>query len=267
MSTEHLIDHMRIFQTFKWWHIALFGAFFALSAALMVPAQWAAAALERSTDGRVRVSAASGSPWSGRGDLAIRVDGDSEVMLRGTTWRLLPARLLTGDVAFELKFVGDTAIGSAVVARRATSLVVRDADVTVSAAAIAASVHRLRGVQPAGTIKFRTQGLTLQGEGFAGDAELTWQGAATSVAPLGDYRLVLHAQGGHAQIEVATLRGPLHLAASGDFGPAEGLRIRGTATAAAEYRRQLLPYLVLIGTERADGAVFFEFALPGKGNA
>lgn len=257
---------MKLFQGFKWWHAALFGLVFAASASFMVPAQWLGAALDRSTDGQVRLVAASGSPWSGRGDLAIRVDG-GEIVLRGTTWRWLPTRLIAGDLAFELKFAGDTANGIAVIAQRPASFVVREADVSVSAAALAEGVDRLRGLRPAGTIKFRTQGLALKSAGFAGDAELTWQGAATAALPLGDYRFLVHGQGGPAQLELATLRGPLHLAASGDFGRIEGLRIRGTATAAAEYRHKLLPFLVLIGTERSDGAVFFDIALPGKGNA
>src|SRR5262247_2429087 len=97
-----------IFKGFKWWHAALFGVVFALSAAAMVPARWVGAALDQATAGRVRLVAASGFPWHGRGDLVVRV-ADGEVVLRGTTWQWLPSGLAAGELALELKFAGGTA--------------------------------------------------------------------------------------------------------------------------------------------------------------
>ena len=57
----------------------------ALAAAF--PAQWAGAAVERATDGRVRVVAASGSPWQGRGEVLLRANG-GEVALGGPVGEL-----------------------------------------------------------------------------------------------------------------------------------------------------------------------------------
>ena len=151
------------------------------------------------------------------------------------------------------------------IARRMASFVVHEADVAVSAAAIAEGIDTLRGWQPGGVIHFRTQGLAVKGHSLAGDAELTWQGAAAAASPLGDYRFMVHApDGGTARLELATLRGPLHLAASGDYGPNNGLRLRGTAIPEADYRARLWPLLALFGTDRGDGAVAFDIALPMK---
>lgn len=252
---------------FKWTYAVLFAVVFAASAAMMVPAQWLGTVLDSATAGRIRIVGATGFPWSGRGDVIVRLD-DGDITLRNTAWRWLPARLFVGDLAVELKFTGDPATGRAVIARRATAIVVREADVAISAAALSEGVAKLRGWQPGGTLNFRTQGLALKRHAIAGEAELTWQGAAAATAPLGDYRFLVHAEGaGPAHLEIATLRGPLHLAGSGDFGPNEGLRVRGTATPAAEYRAQLLPLLALLGTDRGDGAVFFDIALVRKGSA
>ncbi len=251
----------------KWWYAALFAAVFAVSAGTMVPARWLGAALDQATAGRVRLVGASGFPWGGRGDLVVRVQG-GEVVLPGTQWQWLPARLIVGEVAFEVKFDSGAATGTAVIARRMASFVVREADVAVSAATIAEGIDLLRGWQPGGVLNFRTQSLAFQDHSIAGDAELTWQGAAAAASPLGDYRFMMHAQdGGTARLELATLRGPLHLTASGDYGPNNGLRLRGTAMPEADYRARLLPLLALFGTDRGDGAVAFDIALPMKGAA
>lgn len=252
----------------KWWYVALFGAVFAVSAGAMAPARWLGALLDQATAGRVRLVGASGLPWSGRGDLVVRLDG-GEVVLPGTRWQWLPARLAVGDLALELKFDSRAATGTAVIARRMASFVVREADVAVSAAAIADGIDKLRGWQPGGVLNFRTHGLALKGHSIAGDAELTWQGAAAAASPLGDYRFILHGEdGGTARLELATLRGPLHLAARGDYGPHDGLlRLHGTAMPEADYRARLWPFLALFGTDRGDGAVAFDIALPMKGAA
>jgi general secretion pathway protein N len=247
--------------------VVMFGAVFALSAVAMAPARWMSTALEHATDGRVRLAGATGFPWRGHGDLVVRVGG-GEIVLPGTNWHWLPSRLAVGELALELKFDGATATGGAVIARRVESFVVRDANVALSAAALADGIDMLRGWRPSGTLNFRTQGLALKERSIAGDAELTWQGAATATAPLGDYRAVVHAEGsGDAHLELATLKGPLHLAASGDFGSAQGLRLRGTATPEAAHRVQLLPLLGLIGTDRGDGVVAFDIAFRPRGSA
>ena len=58
----------------RWWHAGLFLAAFAVSLAVAFPARWAGAAVERATDGRVRVVAAPGRvivAW-GPGGTALR---------------------------------------------------------------------------------------------------------------------------------------------------------------------------------------------------
>jgi hypothetical protein len=86
----------------RWWHAAVFAAVLAATLAVAPPARWAAAAIERATDGRVRIVAATGTAWSGRGDVVVRTDL-GEVTLRGAVWRWLPARVLVGELAFEVR--------------------------------------------------------------------------------------------------------------------------------------------------------------------
>ncbi len=162
----------------RWWHAALFVAAFAITVVAALPARWAAAAAAYATDGHVRVVAASGSPWAGRGDLVLRVDR-GEVVLKGASWRWLPARIFAGELAFKVRFDG-TATGDVVIVRRASGLALRDAEVRLPVAAIAEGVGPLRGWSPGGTLVFRTQKLDLGPRGAAGDAELVWENASTA---------------------------------------------------------------------------------------
>jgi hypothetical protein len=86
----------------RWWHAAVFIVVFATTLVAASPAPWAAAAVERATDGRVRIAAATGTAWSGRGDVVVRTDR-GEVTLRGVAWRWLPARILAAELAFEVR--------------------------------------------------------------------------------------------------------------------------------------------------------------------
>jgi hypothetical protein len=108
-----------------WWYLPAFAAAFVFSIVAATPAQWAGAALEHATHGRVRVLAATGSAWHGRGDLAIRMNG-GEIVLRGASWDWLPERLLAGEFAIAVS-TGRTG-GRLVIARGFTYTVVRDLD-------------------------------------------------------------------------------------------------------------------------------------------
>jgi general secretion pathway protein N len=247
----------------RWWHAALFAAAFTATLVATLPASWAASALERATDGRVRIVGATGNPWRGRGDLVLRGEG-GEIALPGTSWRWLPSRMLVGEVALRVRFDG-TVTGDVIVARRASGLVLREAEVRLPAAALAEGVAPLRGWSPGGTLVFRTSGLDLGPQGAVGGAEVVWQGASTASAPLGDYRCVLQAtHGAAAQVTIATLRGPLHLSAAGEVGAGGALRLRGTATLEAGNGDRLAPLLLALGTDRGDGAIAFDIALPLK---
>jgi hypothetical protein len=99
----------------RWWHAGLFLAAFAVSLAAAFPARWAGAAVERATDGRVRVVAATGSPWSGRGEIVLRASG-GEIALGTATWQWLPVRVFAGELAFEVTLAGGAAPGRMIVA-------------------------------------------------------------------------------------------------------------------------------------------------------
>lgn len=250
----------------RWWHAWPFVVAFVAAVVVMLPVHWAANAIEHATYGRVHILGATGSPWRGRGELVVRVEG-GEVALGSASWRWLPERLLAGEFAMALQFDG-LAIGGAVVARRISGLVLRETQVTLPAAALADRVAPLRGSSPGGTLVFRTRALDLGPRGAAGSAELLWNGASTASGLLGDYRCVLQATpGAAAQVTIATLRGPLHLSAAGEVGAGGALRLRGTAKLEPEYRDRFSSLLLALGTDRGDGAVAFDIALPRGGPA
>jgi hypothetical protein len=250
----------------RWRHAALFFAVFAVTVLAALPARWAASALAHATDGHVRLVAASGSPWAGRGDLVLHVDR-GELLLPGAAWRWLPARIFAGELALQVRFDG-TATGDVVIARRVSGLVLRDADVRLPIAAIAERVGALRAWSPGGTLVFRTAQLDLGARGAAGGAELVWQDASAGASALGDFRCRLQVvPGAAAKVTVATLRGPLQLDAAGEVGRGGALRLRGTARSAPADRERLSRLLLVLGDERGDGVVAFEIAVPPRGPA
>lgn len=99
---------------FRWWHAVLFLAAFAVSLTTAFPARWAGAAVERATDGQVRIAAAAGSPWNGRGEVWLRANG-GEVALGTATWRWLPARVFAAELAFDVTLAGGAAPGRMIV--------------------------------------------------------------------------------------------------------------------------------------------------------
>jgi hypothetical protein len=107
------------------WHAGLFALVFAATLVAASPARWAAAVVERASDGRVRIAAATGTPWSGRGDVVIRTEA-GELTLRGAAWKWLPARVLAGELAFEVR--ADAAGPGMVVAWGLAGAVLRGAD-------------------------------------------------------------------------------------------------------------------------------------------
>jgi hypothetical protein len=251
----------------RWWHTVVFAAVFVVCAIAVAPARWLAPVLAGATSGGVRLTNASGSPWHGRGDLIVRVDG-AEILLRGTSWHWEPARLAAGELALRVAFDGTSARGEAVIARGFTALTIRDAEIDLPAATVAERHAVLRSWRPSGTFALKTRALEFAAGELIGEAEIAWRGAAAATAKLGDYRCVLRASHGlPAQLELATLKGPLHLAARGDVGASSGFRMRGTASAEAGHREQLRPLLRWLGTDRGDGAVAFDIALPPWGPA
>lgn len=98
----------------RWWHVAVFAAVFAGTLLAAPPARWTAAAVERATDGRVRIAGATGSAWQGYGDVVVR-SGPGETTFRRASWRWLPARLFAGEVAFEVHLDGVPGLGRVIV--------------------------------------------------------------------------------------------------------------------------------------------------------
>jgi hypothetical protein len=111
----------------RWWHAAVFAAVFAATVVAASPARWTAAAVERATEGRVRIAGATGSAWQGRGDVVVR-SAHGEITLRKASWTWLPARLAAGEVAFEVRLDGVLAPDRLVVAFGLGGTVLRGAN-------------------------------------------------------------------------------------------------------------------------------------------
>jgi hypothetical protein len=111
----------------RWWHGGVFVVAFVVSLAGALPARWAGTAIERATDGRMRVVAATGSPWNGRGEIVLRANG-GDVALGTATWHWLPAHVFAGELAFEVTLADGAAPGRMIVAWGPGGTALRGAD-------------------------------------------------------------------------------------------------------------------------------------------
>jgi general secretion pathway protein N len=235
-------------------HIALLGiAAYATFLVATMPARWALPRLALPPS--VAFSDVSGTVW--RGAAMARVApaaGDGAAELR---WHFLPARLVSGRLAFALEASGPALQARAEVARAVGGLEAHDVSARGDASRIAAFVPLLAAWRPQGTVTLEAPALAWDGKAARGSARAEWRDAGlalTDVRPLGSYRLEARASGGPLEFTVATLAGPLSIAGRGSFAPPAALAFSGEARADGANAAALEPLLNLLGPRRADGA-------------
>lgn len=246
----------------SFWTWALAGALSGLVCALLVfaPAHWLAAAVQQASHGRVLLSDARGTVWSGSAQLSLTGGAGS---VDSTT---LPSR-----VQWQIGLRWDRAVASLSAScctpgPLSLELMPRWGGVEVSfmdgqsswpAALLAGLGTPWNTVQPAGLLVLSSQGLSValvQGRILiVGRAQLEARDLSSRLStlhPLGSYRLTL--QGGASPgLELGTLTGSLQLSGNGRWVGSR-LHFEGTASAAADRVEALSNLLNIIG--RRNGA-------------
>jgi general secretion pathway protein N len=228
----------------------------AYAAAIVVaaPATVLDAELDRVSGGRLRLAEASGSLWSGAGQLEALDPGDRSGVARRVTWRFRPASLLRGHIVYEVG-VGDAAPAFPVTISL-SGLEIAKAEIDLPAAVLGFAVPKLAALELTGEALIHVPQLSVGRGQMRGGATLRWRNAGSvlsPVSPLGDYELRLQADGREIHVVLRTLKGPIQIEGSGSWALGERPAFAGTSRVPAEDRDRLAPLLRLIAVERGAG--------------
>lgn len=232
--------------------IAAYAAFLAAT----VPARFVARHAEGLSHGRLAMDDARGTLWNGQARAALATP-TGRLALDRVEWRFLPARLLAGRIAFDVAAAAPGLEARFEAARSPGRWEARALDARASAAAIVAALPWIAAWRPEGTVVAASPGLSTDGADLRGEARIEWRGAAlalSGVRPLGAYSADLRAQGAVAQVDVATLEGPLRLTGKATLALPTRLEFAGEARAEGPNAAALEPLLDLLGPRRPDGA-------------
>lgn len=235
---------------------------FAASAVVLAPATLLDAALARATDQRVRLAAAEGTFWQGRGTLTT-ANGHARTSIM---WHFDCRAILLAAIAGNVSVAG-----SAPADVRATldRVEIGPVDISVPAALVAAAAGPYDAYGIAGTVAASSAGLTAARTGAAGSAGIEWRRAGTAVldvSPLGTYRATvsLHADGG--RFDVQTREGPLVVNGAGQWN-AGGVAVTLDARSTGPQSERLTGWLRTMAPEQPDGRFRFVWPPPQRPGA
>jgi general secretion pathway protein N len=241
--------------------IAAFAALGIASYAIVLiatlPASLAAERIAAASGGAVQVTDATGSLWCGTARARVVPHRGMPVEIEALAWRLRPARLFAGRLAFDVKLTAAGIDAGLEAARGFGGWEARELLARGDASGLAALSPYLGPMRPQGALTFTAPRLAWDGGELRGEALLEWRGASvgwSEVRPLGSYQARLNATQGPAQFAIVTLDGPLEVSGQGTLTLPSRIAITGEARADAAQYPALEPLLKLIGARRADGA-------------
>lgn len=224
-----------------------------------MPAAFVLTRAQDAQPGKFEVREAHGTAWRGNAKIILNTPGGA-VSVERLEWRLLPARLALGRIAFDIAASAPGIEARYEGARTWTRWDVRDLDVRGNAAAMAVVLPWLAPMRPEGTVAITSAQLASDGRELRGDARIEWKGAAvglSDVKPLGTYRADIHAEGHAGSVAVTTLEGRLRVSGRGTLTPPTRFDFTGEARAEGADAQALEPLLNLLGPARPDGARAF----------
>lgn len=244
----------------RWRLIGLGLGAYALALIATAPATLIDARLEQASAGGLRLAEASGTLWSGAGQIEILDANRRSGIAKSIAWRIRPAYLLLGKLLYEVTL--DQAIRSFPVTISPSRIEVADADINLPAAALGLGVPKLAALGLTGDMLLHVARLALGRGSIQGNATLQWHGAGsafTRISPLGDYELRLEGSGAGAKASLRTLQGPLQLDGQGSWTSGSNPVFQGNARVPPQQMQQLAPLLRMFAQERGEGR--FELVL------
>ena len=243
----------------RWRLIGLGLAAYALGLIATAPATFIDVRLREASDGGLRLAEASGTLWSGRGQIEIRDASRRTGIAKHVAWRVRPAYLLLGKLRYEVAL--DHAVRHFPVTLSLARMEVTNADINLPAAALGVGAPKLTALGLTGDVLVNVARLSFGRGAIQGNATLQWRAAGsvfTRVSPLGDYELRLEGDGSVVRASLRTLQGPLQLDGEGSWTRGRNPVFQGAARVPPQHREQLAPLLRLIAIERGDGRFQFQ---------
>ena len=222
-----------------------------------LPAVWLTTAFERVSERTLRFGAASGTLWSGEGDLYAGGPVAGAQHLGKLRWSVNPLWLFLGRAQLGLQLNGPGARGQASVQLGYKNYAVQDLNLNLPASLAGLLYAPALFFQPSGTIELRSPGLEIDRTGITGQADVTWRGAGGRLEGahnLGDYRIELKGTGQTASLQLTTLQGNLQLTGQGQWrvvGDGD-LQFNGSASPTGE-ATALEPLLKNMGRDLGGG--------------
>lgn len=238
----------------RWQLIGLGLAVYALGLVVAAPATLIDARLAQASSGGLRLGEASGTLWSGTGQIEIRDPSSSSGIAKSIAWRIRPAYLLRGELRYDVTL--DRALQHFPVTITLSRIEVADADVSLPAAALGLGVHKLAALGLTGDTQLHIARLAIGRGSVQGNATLQWHDAGsafTPVSPLGDYELRLDGDGNTVHASLRTLQGPLQLDGQGSWESGRSPVFQGNARVPPPQQQQLAPLLRMIAIDRGEG--------------
>lgn len=238
----------------RWQLVGLGFAAYALGLIATAPATLIDASLEQASAGGLRLAEASGTLWSGRGQIEMRDANRRSGIAKSIAWRIRPAYFLRGQLRYEVAL--DNAAKRFPVTVSVSRIEIADADINLPAAALGLGVPKLAPLGLTGDLLLHIARLAFGRGSVQGNATLQWHGAGsayTKVSPLGDYELRLEGNGAAVQASLRTLQGPLQLDGRGSWASGRNPEFQGSARVPPQQMQQLAPLLRMIAVERGEG--------------
>ena len=229
-------------------------AAYALGLIATAPATLIDAQLAQLSAGGLRLAEASGTLWSGTGQLEIRDANRASGIAKTMSWRIRPAYLLLGKLRCEVTL--DHALRNFPLTISLSGIEIADADINLPAAALGLGVPKLAALGLSGDMLLHIARLAMSRGSVQGNATLQWHAAGsafTQVSPLGDYELRLEGSGTSVQASLRTLQGPLQLDGQGSWTSGRNPVFQGNARVAPPQQQQLTPLLRMFSIDRGDG--------------
>jgi general secretion pathway protein N len=227
---------------------------YALALIATAPATLADAGLRGASDGRLRLTDAQGTLWSGSGQLEIRDTGGRTGVARSLAWRVAPESLLRGRLVCEVGL--EQAATRFPVTLSLSRIELANADISLPALVLGLGVPKLAPLGLTGDVLIHVASLSIARDGIKGNATLQWRAAGSSltpVSPLGDYELRLEGEGPAVHAFLRTIEGPLRLDGKGSWAHGASPAFLAMARVPPQHQQQLAPLLRLIAVERGEG--------------
>jgi general secretion pathway protein N len=183
----------------KRWPLIAAGSFF-FGAGLLstAPASLLDAALQRQTQGKLRLAEASGTLWSGHGVVELRDAGGRSGVAKPLNWRVRPAALWRGQLELVGEFTAEPAARPFSVLISPSRIEASEIDLRLPAAALGIGFPKAAVLGLSGQLSVHIARLSVSQKQLLGSATVLWRDAGsgfTPISPLGAYELQLESSG------------------------------------------------------------------------